>query len=544
MSSYFSPSYTEIILQFDRETEIGLEEISALTPHIPADNIADLTLECTRVFNSDALRVIGNMASCSWENTQQRAIIIHLTSNSEVRENIVLGIRENSIRTRHVLYSRLASGSVTVTGLDLVPTAVLEAPAIIPMCGRFVASGVKSHNGGARDLEYAWRIGMELDEAGNVIPDPILATYVLPPNFTAQGTWSIPSSAFYFDSMSGSGSGELLAPISTYSVQLTVLNFLGFHSTVMLHNVSTTRQLLPSILIVGEASKRVESWRDILLEGKVLRMANNCAVEFRVSNYSWRVSDEGVDLELGGIRTNSSILLLPPNTLYPGGFYTATLRVAFDTGDSSTASVSLESVEGLEARLEGGVRRALGSNNTLELDGRMSVIHQHPEARVNVTWECLDVAVPELELASSSCDNFTSSEGLVLSLAGGTLPPGGYQFTLTLSLLQRGGVVTLRSSTTQLVVIFPNPVPIINIVTTRNDNFNSILVHRRFSLEAEVLTANTGLLRWTTEYVDGECKLLSTSAFVYNNTTNDYQYCLHIRFIFLFPIATFICSYE
>lgn len=526
VSSYLSSSYVRVTLQFDREAEIGAEEIRDIETRNPADNFADLRLDCSEVFNRNALSLIGSTSVCVWHNSQQRAVIVHLSSDSDIRVGTHLGINEHSIRTRNVLYSRQATGSMAIastSGIHLLPTVVLEAPSSIPMCSDFTISGEKSLNGGPRSLEYEWRVGMEVDQLVNLIPDPLFAMYV-PVGFTTQSRLTIPSTVFYSEMASGSGSGSVLAPLDTYFVQLSVRNFLGFNSTAFLHNVTTTRIPFPAVVIIGEQSRRVQPWRDVLLEGKMLRAANDCTIEFRVSRYSWSIiSDAGLNIELGGVKISSTVLILPPDTLQPGSLYTATLTVEFNTGHSSTASVSLMSEEKLEAKLVGGVRRGVGIHDIVDLDGRTSVIHHHPSVLLSVSWSCSAVSVPELGQADSSCENFTSSDNLTVSMPEGSLASGGYQFTLNLSLIRRGpggNVVTLKSSATQLVIVFPTPVPIIKIITTQSDNFNSVLVHEKFSLDAEVFSLHDGSVFWSTEYVVGK----------FTNASQLYDYSYQIYF--------------
>lgn len=506
ISSSFDSSHVHVLIQFDREIEIGLEETSSTSSTAESDDsVADLALDCSQVLDANSVSLAGPRAACLWQNSQQRAIIIHLSSDTSITENTTLELNGDSLRTRNVLYSRLASGGVVITSLpggSLVPMAVLEVPTVIPRCGGLVASGDKSLYGGARELLYEWRLGMEMDEVGCVVPDPLLAMYITI-GFSTQSMLSIPSSAFYSEIMSGSGSGMDLFLPTDYIVQLVVRNYFGYDSSPVLQNVTTARDPTPPVVILGGVVQMVRAWNEVMLEGRVSEVDDSeCAMETRVSSYAWSITEEGLDVLWEGLQTNSSVLILPPDTLQPGAVYVVSLTVAFHTGNSTTVQVTLQSEEGLESRLDGGVRRAIGIEGSIDLDGTPSGIHHSPGATVSIAWGCSAIGVPELEGASSSCENFTGSDGIVFSLPGGTLPAGGYEFTLTLSLTRdRDNTTTLQSSATQLVVIFPNPVPRIRIASVRLD---SILIHRSFFLQAEISTSSEGSVQWTAEYVNGE----------------------------------------
>ena len=518
ISSHFSSSHIQVLVQFDREIEIGLEEASTIVPTTSEsdDSIADLGLNCSQVLDASSVSLVGARATCLWQNSQQRAILIHLSSDTSVTENTTLELNGNSLRTRNVHYSRLASGDVVVTSLpggNLVPVAVLELPTMIPRCGGLVVSGEKSLYGGAKKLLYEWRLGEEMDESGSVIPDPLLATYI-PTGFSTQSTLNIPSSVFYSEIMSGSGSGMDLFLPTDYIVQLVVRNYFGYDSSPVLQNVTTARDPAPPVVILGGVVQTVRAWNEVMLEGRVSSQVDDddgCTIQdTRVSSYAWSLVEdnlrEGLDILWEGLQTNSSVLILAPDTLQPGAVYVISLTVAFHTGNSSTVQVTLLSEEGLESRIEGGVRRAVGTDDPIDLDGTPSSIHHDPGASsLNIVWGCLAVGVPELEGAISSCENFTDSDSIAISLPMDTLPAGGYVFTLTLSLIRdRDNITTLQSSATQLVVIFPNPVPRIRITSVRSERLDSILVHRSFFLQAEISTVNEGLVQWRAEYVDGE----------------------------------------
>lgn len=96
--TYFSPSYAQLIVIFDREVEIGGEaEPNAATPPL-----------CTTVFVSATLQLLGNNSTCEWLNLQQRAVLVSIYGDSTVAVGDSIQLRANVFRTRRVQYSRLS----------------------------------------------------------------------------------------------------------------------------------------------------------------------------------------------------------------------------------------------------------------------------------------------------------------------------------------------------------------------------------------------------------------------------------------------------
>ena len=509
ISGYFGSAYTDVHLQFDREVEIGPEEMLTAMKEIQVATVADLLLDCAHVLDNESLLLV---TSCAWQNTQQRTIILLLSSNSNVTASSILRLNNKCIRTRHVSYSRLASGIVrveSVFGLELSPSAVLEVPYSIPACGQFVINGDKSFYSGYRELAYKWKVGLDLDEAGNVIPDPTLQGYI-PMGYTSHDQVWFQAMAFKGNKdMSGSGDLLLGSSNASYSFQLTVRNeVFKSVSTVVVQNLS--RSQLPPLLIVGGRERNVQVWRDVLLEGKVVGEKWACGNEYQNLGYSWTlVNSEGGTIDLEGTRTNTSILLLAPLTMQPGSSYIAScaLTVVLHGTDVHTvsASVILIGEEELLAQIIGGTRRSVGVTDSINLDGSYSIVHQRQTTQLVIIWNCTTVSILEWNENISSCGSFVSARGLILSLPAGSLSPGRYMFILSLSLTtQDGNVTSLQSSTSQQIVVFPNLVPSIEIILRRISRLRSVLVHEKFVLEAKVAATMDGVLRWTTEYVEGE----------------------------------------
>ena len=614
-SIHFRPSYSEIILNFDREVEIGPQEMQASRPDtntVPYDS----SLDCSQVLDRGSISMIGERATCSWQNSQQRAIIITLNSDSNVTIGSVVRLDSCLVRTRYALFSRLASGDLRVEGTELSPSVILEVPQIIPVCGNFIVSGDRSLYGGYRDLAYEWSMGSTIDENGNVVPDVSLSA-IVPPGFSSSShlrlsfsiilsksmrSTSLPNTAQESSSnsntpinatstptsspteskspatppasrnegvyasgsgynsssenvssygsglesgsssqvesgssnttsnsftgsgdfgstsenvsessslASGSGSTSVVGMPTTppsvdlhYLFQLTVRNSIfGSVSSVIIGNLSPAQA--PPLVILGGHERSESSLSDILLEGKITGEGWSCHDGVRISGYSWTIQSSEADIvSLEGTRSNLSTLLLPPCPLLPGLNYRATLTVSL-TGESHASTSTLISVEeNLQARIVGGVRRSAGAEESLTLNGEVSIIELHSSTQLLVLWNCSTVSVPEIT-GTPSCPTFDENGNLTVSLPPGALAPGGYRFTLQLLALTTNGT-DLESLYSQVIVVFPELVPRVQIEVRRESRFHSVLVHENLVLEASVQTFRPAVVQWSIEYVEGE----------------------------------------
>ena len=514
-SCRFTLSYAQLLLSFDREVEIGGEQRTN-SNMIPTSSI----LSCSEIFMQETiLNVVSPNSICFWYNTQQREVVVQLASDSSVQLGSQITIRNDTIRSRYVQYSRLASGNVMISlpevgSPQFLPTAVIEVPSIIPFCGNFTISGAKSQNGGPRDLQYKWIIGTRYDENGTLIQDNILADHI-PTGFTPQSVLELSSDLFNPDLLgSGSGSAPLMLATS-FDIQLHVRNFLGFTSMARVINITRAEIAQPIVLIVGGDTRRISVSDETMLEGRVIFQNDACLTPMQDQNepasYTWRVVDQ-FDREINLDDTpHSTVLALLPYILELGSEYTATLSVDFGAY-SVVVEASVTLIPDIElfdliARISGGVRRSIGMSENILLDGQESQYVNTSSFVLDVAWRCVMIASNEDCIGQNGQALSFLADNLVQIIPGGMLQPGEYNFSLTLHFMSDSqDSVVLEASAYQVVVIFPFSVPRVEIIradNTRTD-LESVLVHNELILSVGVQSSLPGMGRWTSEYVIGE----------------------------------------
>jgi hypothetical protein len=523
-SCRFTLSYAQLLLSFDREIEIGGEQRTSDAMPISS------TISCNEIFTQDTLRnIIGLSSICFWYNTQQRAVVIQLGSDTSVELGSQVTIRSNTIRTRYVQYSRLAIGNAIVSmpeadSPQFLPVAIIEAPSIIPYCGNFTISGANSQYGGSRGLQYMWIVGTRYDENGTLIQDRIIVDHV-PRGFTSQSVLELSSDVFnpdrYLLGSGGSGSGAPLMLANSFDIQLHVRNFLGLTSTARVTNITRAEIAQPSVLIVGGESRMIGIADETMLEGHVILPSDACTIPmqglYEPVAYTWRIADQyGREIDLGDT-SRSTVLVLPPYSLELGLEYTATLIVDFNSVIVEASAMLIVDVESfnLVARISGGVRRSIGTNEDILLDGRQSQYVNTSSLVLDIVWRCATLASNEECMSQNGIVLSFSTNSLVQIIPLGALQTGEYNFSLDLHLLSDSqDNVMLESITYQVVVVFPFPVPRVDIIQTENVEMDleSILVHNELILNIGVQSNFPGIGQWTSEYVIGKyITLCSTS---------------------------------
>ena len=467
----FSPSYASLLLNFDREVEIGGE----------SERNTFRSPNCNVIFDDEAMILLGTNAECSWHNSQQRSIVILLTSTSTVQADSILTLRGDNIRTRSVEYSRLAVGNVSV-GLNvqsLEPIPILEAPSYIPFCGEFSVSAENSQHGGSRALKYEWVIGYIFTESGSLVPDDSFQDYV-PTGFTNRSCLTIPSNVFLRDTI--------------YTIQLTVRNFLNKES-IALHDATKLNEPAPIVVILGAQVKWVRTVEEIVLEGTV--SFPDCLNATGVVDYSWGVYDQ-MGLEIGCRTTwaSGAVLTIPANSLLPGSVYAAVLTVSVgDRIGNSTVQLVTTSLD-IRARIDGGSERVVSVQDILLLDGTISeglssaIVN---DSMFTVTWNCTSITG-----TNTLCpiDPLESDTNLIYIIPNATLSTGVYSFVLTLRYHD------VESKAYQIVHVVPHLTPRVEI--TPPLRLESIPVHEKLILQARVYSDYPGSVRWISEYVVGE----------------------------------------
>ena len=422
ISCSYQPSYAAIILTFDREVEIGGEELNS--------TITSNSINCNAIFTSSSIASLGDRAKCDWLNTLQRDIEIKLGINNTIKPGSVLGLIHTSIRTRYVTFSKHSQGNVTVQSnrFDLLPVAVMEYPQIIPTCGNITLHASNSLYPGPAPMLYQWNITSTDVSIGSGSEDELESLYtiqdVLPQGFTDQSSITLPSSLF--------------TDYTDYTFILTVQNYLGHKDTknITLTKDPTTDPKTPLITVIGGKEKRITPNKDLLIETMAV---NYCTILNSSLFYQWLLQTENTSfVPLTGftsrhVKFKSPLILFPPQTLKEQEQYLLTISVTSGTVTTNiTSNVTLilrrESVRVGSSVIQGGnvVLYNIRDNIPLELDISSSLGQAAYEN--DVIWSCRN------EINNETCgetDVFHRQSSFQNYIPGLLLSAGSYEITAT-----------------------------------------------------------------------------------------------------------------
>ncbi|RYH22674.1 hypothetical protein EON65_18890 [archaeon] len=183
----------------------------------------------------------------------------------------------------------------------------------------------------------------------------------------------------------------LLVAGESYSIQITLCNFLGAcGSDVLIVNVART-SLSPPVVIIGGTRSRTMFTRDRLAI-RSFAYVQRCdgVISYSELNYTWEVFVSGGE-RVGGIgresKSDPSRFVLLPFSLSPGSYIVASIVTNLFTGLSgrSEVSVLIQSPPPV-ARILPSAPRSLRLGQSLLLDGSSS--ETWGAIAVNLAWTC------------------------------------------------------------------------------------------------------------------------------------------------------------
>ena len=349
----YSPSLTRLHLDFDREVEVGgREEVTS-----------QLSPSCDLIFSADTLGFIGTDAVCSWDNYQERRLVIELTRLSSLRGHTEIEYNSlQSFRTRHTPYSYvLEVSSISLDGSPPVPA--LLTPTHIPVCGDMAFSAVSSQMGGTQDLGASWGVSASDEQATTFS--------ALLSRFGSQTglEWSLPVTLFQ--------SGV------TYTVNLTLSNFLS-NSVVTSVPLTESPADLPSVTIHYSIPGTHYTHRDLLIL-TLLEVPPCLPLAPSPLSFSWRLDNPVTSLS----HSDLPVLLLPANSLFSPSEYQVTYTVSKGSNSlSSRFPLPLSQADPV-ALVLGGNRRTHSLGEDLVLDGSASF--DHSRLPLSYRWTCYDI---------------------------------------------------------------------------------------------------------------------------------------------------------
>ena len=391
----FSSSAAQLVLTFDREVELGQENVTSRTQ----------SFECSEIFDANTTVFLGETAQCGWQTSQQRVIIIQLHADSLILPNHAVSLNGASIRTRAVEYSMLSNGSKLISNpAGPTPVAVLEAPGAIPACGMLNLVARNSLYGGGRPLIYEWS------------------------GFTGNGTLNELIS--HNDRSSIDIPVLSLAGTGPYNFTVTVTNFLRLqdNATVSYSRRPTSEALVATIYGSHIRSYPVDS-DNIVIEAKVdIISCSTATVSGGVLEYSWTViNSDGIAITLGSSPMNNQELWVPPLVLQPGITYNIQVSVSYSDQPSMMAGTAAIQVTGLHpeifAAIQTGYKSSFRITEAVYLDTSPSQ-GLLPDQTYRYCWQCSSCGfLPDSIPRSSS----------TFTLPANSLSLGRYNFTVTIT---------------------------------------------------------------------------------------------------------------
>lgn len=463
-SAMFNSAYTTLYLAFDREVELG----GIAAPLVPTP------LTCAAVLSMETLVLLGAGVECYWRNSQQREIIISLPQSSTAAQNSVLTVLDGAIRTRHASYSRLISGTINITlpSPPLTPIAVLEGPQTVPPCGYLTLWGHNSQGGGYAPLLYHWDIdAVQGDKVSQALDFP--AGYSSLSNITIQS--------------------ELLQQDTEYSVRLTVRNFLGAESSAS-HRLTPSQSHSIPTLIMGGSLQEVCVHTTLVVEAAPIDILSECSNYTMSSEYNWRVLNQDGNEEALEVRTNTSVLTLPPFSLFHDQIYTVIVNTEHEDINATVMVTTSEPC--LVAHIAGGDYRELDQSETVVLEGSSSEglsTDVASDPLFHLQWTCSFDGVPCLNKEGLEVE---LPADVTISIPPNTLPTGTYTFTLS---LYYNNHTSVAESSVQIVRDSP---PLLQISLPRC--CGPIPVHTNVTVLATVYSEVFSFVRWTVESVPGK----------------------------------------
>jgi hypothetical protein len=279
-------------------------------------------------------------------------------------------------------------------------------------------------------------------------------------------------------------------PVGTFSIQVTVTNFLGGSSSVTSYISLHSIRNKPVLLIAAKPSMTIAANEKLSITGQAT--LPSCADATTYFQYYWNVTDSSTGLMITGLESQSADpkrLLLAANSLTGGYGYTVTFIVysvnGTDNDGTVLASSSAEvevfvSAPNVQLVIAGGYVLSPPVDSDLTLDASSSIVIDSSgnDMEYNVTWSC------EIESLGESygddCGIFSSTIYSALSV---TIVAN----TLSSSEIYRINVVlTAEDGSTDVKSVLVTPASASTAIVTMISTFSDASSYNKFVIDASV----------------------------------------------------------
>eukprot|EP01034_Spumella_vulgaris_P026271 gene26271-biopygen22627 len=305
---------------------------------------------------------------------------------------------------------------------------------------------------------------------------------------------------------------------ATYTITLTLINFLGQSSTISASFTVNGNRNMPTLNIVGSAFITVNPSQTVLVYSNA--ELSSCSQSQNIQ-YSWTVfTASGVDSGITSVSNDPKVLLLLAHSLSAGTIYqaqvTALVKVG-ETDNEATALVTIQVVNGpVIAAVKGGYNRAVFITNTspLTLDASSSTDSNLPvrsaSQGLSFQWTC---SISSTLRYGEDCSNVFGPQATTLSSVSlsGALVMYGFTYAFAVIVSSSDGRSDSKVVTVQNLMAPPTPTAEGTSAPTFVGAYTSI------STGSEPLTTTFALL--TTGWSDDPSDYPLTYDFVYAIST-------------------------
>ena len=462
--------------------------------------VSATTSVCSWVNNS-AVQVVFDYSSTSTGSGPQSIELLQVGDSVSLKPAVIKAACPNGIAVSTCASTFDTSPAQSVTAAapanPVVPSVVISVPSVtVGSCSNVSVDASQSTGSGGRDWgSVVWVVSASQQDISSVQH----MQSILDAGGTAQTQqYELPSA--------------LLVPGATYSLSLSLTNFLGkLSSSSATFSIAVNNPNTPSVKISGGSRRVVQANQVLVLYSSASRAS--CAEDSSSAlQFTWRLRNEGNEDEdfyrVTSTSSNPTILKLAPYTLSAGQVYevqvtvTASATATYPSAESSaTVEVFVESGD-LVAVVEGGSSIFAPIEDTLTLDASGSYDADTGTSEgLTFLWTCTLTNAANFgePCASSVLENTTVSSSLLV-VNGPSLPVAPVEHTFQV-LVSSSTVGDDRTASTQVSVLRQSnssqTVAVINSAPTRVNAGDALtlsgLLQAPYDVEAE----------WVV-FVDGE----------------------------------------
>lgn len=402
---------------------------------------------------------------CSWQSSQ--VVVVNVPPYSVLAGQAILRIGDpifllgNKVKAacttgncQNYSYSEFTYTPTLIAAppSPIKPVVALMAPATVGSCADVVFDATPSTgNGGRSWLSVSWQVKMI---PGTSLVNPQVLNNYLNRFQDISTLITVPNQ--YWERG------------NTYSIMLTLQNFMGVSASATATVTVSMSTAIPSVSIVGPNS--ISTLRSSSLNLFALATTQVCPQNASLSQklkYTWSVYEDFIyRSEITSTALDPRYFILPAYVLNSATKYTIRVMVAGKGGTAAYSVSAFVGQGGVTANIAGGTNRVVTTTLPLVMDARGSYDNDYPELspqNLVFTWTCyqitphykepcvytmpaLSISNPYLELTIQNKSSISASTSLV------------YNFTITAS-----NDYGTAGSFSSLITVLQIPLPTVTI---------------------------------------------------------------------------------